>query len=126
MKHTVSGASILLVIFLMTALSVAALSYVRTSGFLTSLALARQETEYQYWAAYGLMNYASATIRTQKDVCDEPILIHAWPTKNAPYQGVINTVVAGNQVIITVQLLKEKRVLKELAYKKALKPEFFA
>ena len=126
MKHTAPGFSMLLVLLLAAALAVAALSYVRTSGFLSMLARARQDTEYQYWATYGLMQYACATVRTAQDVGTEPIVIKTWPTAESLYQGVIRASVQGNRLFLTVQLMQGGTVLKELSQSKALELDFLA
>lgn len=126
MKHTRSGFSVLLVLLFAAALAVTALSYVRTSGFLSALARARQDAEYQYWAAHGLMQYACATMRTAKDVSAEPIFFGSWPTAQSPYRGVIRATVQGNTIMLTVQLMQGKTVLSQLTQSKALESDFLA
>lgn len=95
-------------------MSAAALSFMRTSSFLTRLAIAREAKEYQYWAAYGLMNYAIAAIQTSPSIPIQPIIFEQWPTVQSPYQGLIQATVADDQVTITVQLTGGKTVHEQL------------
>jgi len=116
MKNTFSGFSILFVLMLVAALSIAAISFVRTSSFLTTLAIARQGAEEQYWACQGLKSYARALLQSQGEVPTEPIVIDPWLTQGSRYQGVIRFASTDTEVIATVQLKNQKTVLKELTF----------
>jgi len=116
MKKAVSGFSMLFVLMLLAALSVTVISFVRTSGFLSSLAGAREVQEYQYWACQGLKSYAQALLAAGSALPVEPVVMRHWPISSSRYQGVIQFSSADAQIITTVQLRNEKIVLKELTF----------
>lgn len=116
MKKPVSGFSMLFVLMLLAALSVTAISFVRTSGFLTSLAGAREAQEYQYWACEGLKSYAQALLAGGSTVPSKPVILQHWPISSSRYQGVIQFSLTDIQIITTVQLRDQKIVLKELTF----------
>lgn len=116
MKKTVPGFSMLFVFMLVAALSVAALSFVRTSAFLTSLAGAREVQEYQYWGCQGLKSYAQALLAKGGALASEPIVMQHWPVSGSRYQGVIRFSLTDAEILTTVQLMDQKTVLKELTF----------
>jgi hypothetical protein len=116
MKKAVSGFSMLFVLMLVAALSVAAISFVRTSGFLANLACAREAQEYRYWACEGLKNYAQALLAKGGTLPIEPLIIRHWPVSGSRYQGVIQCSLIDAEIVTTVQLRDHKTVLKKLTF----------
>jgi hypothetical protein len=116
MKKNVSGFSMLFVLMLIAALSMVAISFMRTSGFLSGLAGAREAQEYQYWACLGLKSYAQALLANGGTLPVEPIYMQHWPISDSRYQGVIRFSLTDAEIITTVQLRDQKTVLKELTF----------
>lgn len=116
MKKIASGFSILFVCMLIAALSVAALSFMRSSSFLTSLAVARENREYQYWACLGLKSYAQSLILAGSELPEDPMVFAYWPHEQSPYQGVIKFSARETEIQITVQLRDQKMIFQELSF----------
>ncbi len=110
------GFSVILVLILMAALSVSALSFVRMSNFLMAFAREREMKEYQYWAAYGLMHYAIACIQSLPKVPADPIAIEHLPLDQSTYQGLIRFEMVGDKLAITVQVIGGKRTHQQLSH----------
>lgn len=116
MNASKSGFSVLLILLLSAALSVACLSFMRTSTFLADLARARENNEYQYWAFRGLKSYAEAMVYSGDPLSREPLVFNAWPTAHSSYRGIIQFSDVGLPIVVTVKLMDQKRTLQETVF----------
>lgn len=107
------GFTILFMLVLMTAFAGIAGIYLCTATFLRQLSYERQKQEYQYWAFYGLEQYARALVSGKKEVEREVIMLPHWPRAESVYQGKIEIEDGQQGNRITVQLCKDGSVVQE-------------
>lgn len=121
MKLRSPGFTMLLVLMLVAAISVASIAFMQSNTFLVSLAFARESQEHQYWAHYGLQNYARSLVAQKADLPKHPIVV-PWPDEQSGYLGIITFTQTTSEITALVQLTKQNQILKESTMQLQINP----
>ncbi len=119
MKSIVSGSTLLIIFFIMTALLIAGAALWHSTSLMIQIGHARQQQVQNSYLTEGLLQYGIACCKEQINYLlaearsgkkSHTISIHAWPPSTGIFQGIIQCDVKEKHCILTAQLL-EKEVI---------------